>query len=379
MIRQKPVICAIFRVIVKRIRTSVLFIFLLVSASRCFASEPADSLVPKKRYLISGFPILFYTPETRFGFGAAGVFIFNFKKDSLLAPRSSINLGFTYTQNKQVLFYLPYTLFIKNRSYQVYGEIAYNKYNYNFYGVGNDQRPDYVERYGVEFPRLRVTFLKKISRSFYAGPRYAFDKFSLYDVVENGQFARKEVPGSTGGIVSGFGAVLLADTRDNIFYPSKGLWAELVVYRDHPLTGSSFNYTRIAFDFVKYFHYRKNILALNAYSIYSDSDLPFFQMGTLGGQKKMRGFYEGRYRDNNVMVFQAEYRRHLFWLLGFTVFADAGQVARRYDQFNGTNWRYTYGAGLRLTIDKVQKINLRVDVGVGNGKVLPYFTIAEAF
>lgn len=321
----------------------------------------------------------FYTPETRFGFGAAGVCIFNFKNDSLYAPRSSVNLGFTYTQNKQILFYLPYILFIKNRSYQVYGELAYNRYNFNFYGVGNNQPQNFVEKYGVQFPRLRFTALKKIRRSLYMGLRYAYDQFSLFNLDLGGQLVNKTIPGSTGGTISGLGAVALYDTRDNIFYPTKGIWSELVVYRDDKLTGSSFNYTRIAFDFCKYFNYKKNVLALNAYSIYSDSDLPFFQMGILGGQKKMRGFYEGRYRDNNVLVFQAEYRRHLFWLLGFTVFGDVGQVAARYDRFNNQNWRYTYGAGLRLTIDKVQKINLRIDVGVGNGKVLPYFTIGEAF
>ena len=381
MIRQKHVICQLIHCHLKRskILAGLVFVFLFARVLHSLAAIPLDTIIPKKRYLVSGFPILFYTPETRFGFGAAAVCIFNFKSDSLLAPRSSINLGFTYTQNRQVLFYLPYVLFIKNRTFQVYGELAYNRYNYNFYGVGNNQPENYVERYGVEFPRWRFTFLKKVTRRFYAGLRYAFDKFSLYDLDSTGQLITKKIPGSNGGFVSGIGVVLLADTRDNIFYPSKGMWGELVLYRDDELTGSSFNYTRIALDIVKYVHYGANILALNAYSIYSNSDLPFFQMGTLGGQKKMRGFYEGRYRDNNLLVFQAEYRRHLFWLLGFTLFADAGQVARRYDEFNAKNWRYTYGAGLRLTIDKVQKINLRIDVGVGNGKVLPYFTIAEAF
>jgi hypothetical protein len=343
------------------------------------ADTPVDSLIPKKRYLVSGFPLLFYTPETRFGIGGAGVFIFNFKKDSVGAPRSSINLGFTFTQNRQALFYLPYVLFLKNRSYQLYGELSYSRYNYNFYGVGNDQPDNFVERYGIEFPRLRVTALKKVSRHVYAGVRYAFDRFSLYDLDTTGQLITKTIKGSEGGTVSGFGVVGLYDSRDNVFYPSKGWWGELVIYRDDELTGSSFNYTRIALDVSKYLSYKKNTLALNAYSIYSDSDLPFFQMGLLGGQKKMRGFYEGRYRDNNVMVFQAEYRRHVFWVMDVTVFASTGQVASRYDRFNGKNWRYTYGAGLRLMLDKAQKINLRIDVGVGNGKVLPYFTIGEAF
>jgi hypothetical protein len=361
------------------IRSLIIFAIFICCVYRSLAVNPLDSVPSKKRHLITGFPIVFYTPETRFGFGAAGIFVFNFKKDSAMARRSSINLGFTYTQNNQVLFYLPYTLFIKNRSYQIYGELAYNKYNYNFYGVGNEQAANFVERYGVEFPRLRVTALKKVVKNFYAGLRYAYDKFSLFNLDTSGQLIQRRIVGSNGGVVSGLGAVVLADARDNIFYPAKGFWAELVVYRDDKRTGSSFNYTRLALDVNKYFSYKKNILALNAYSLYSNADLPFFQMGVLGGQKKMRGFYEGRYRDNNLLMFQAEYRRHLFWLLGITVFGDVGQVANRYDGFNNKNWRYTYGAGIRLLIDKAQKINLRVDVAVGNKMVLPYFTIGEAF
>lgn len=364
-----------------RLKTYIKQILVLLVITTCISSRASqtDTLTPKKRYKISGFPVLFYTPETRFGIGAAGICTFNLKKDSLNAPRSSFNLGFAYTQNNQVLFYLPYFLFFKNRSYQLYGELGYNKYTYNFYGVGNDQAKDYVEKYGVEFPRLRITFLKKITPHFYIGPRYAFDNFSLFKLDTTGQLIKKNIPGSKGGYVSGLGLVTVYDNRDNIFYPSKGFFGELVLYRDDKLTGSSFNYTRIALDITKYFSYKDNILALNAYSIYSDADLPFFQMGILGGMKKMRGFYEGRYRDNNLLVFQAEYRRHLFWQLGFTIFADAGQVAKRYDAFNDKNWRFTYGGGLRLMLDKAQKINLRMDIGVGDKKVLPYFTIGEAF
>ena len=250
-----------------------------------------DSVKPKKRYTISGFPVLFYTPETRFGFGAAGICTFNFKKDSINATRSSFNLGFAYTQNKQILFYLPYFLFFKNRTYQLYGELGHNKYFYNFYGVGNDQPKDFVEVYGVEFPRLRVTGLKKLADHFYGGLRYAYDKFTLFDLDSTKQLYKKEIPGSKGGVISGFGVVGVYDSRDYIFYPSKGIFGELVVYRDDKITGSSFNYTRIAFDLIKYFSYKENILALNLYTIYSDAYMHFYQIDILGVKKKMRGFY----------------------------------------------------------------------------------------
>ena len=362
----------------KAFKITTCFILLLLFSVPAYAQP--DSTKTKKRVKVYGVPLLFYTPETRFGFGASGICLFNFKKDSLRSARSSVNLGFTYTQNRQVLFFLPYNLFLNNRSYHVYGEFAYNRYFYNFYGVGNDNPPDFYERYGIEFPRMRLTLLKRIAKGFYIGPRYAYDRYSLFDLDTNGLLYRGNIVGSGGGTISGAGLVTLIDTRDDIFYPSKGMWAELVLYRNDKIMGGTINYSRIAFDFSTYFKIRRHtILAFNAYTIYSNTNLPFFQMASMGGLKKMRGFYEGRYRDNNLLVFQAEYRRHLFWMLGFTLFADVGQVAHRYNSFNKRDWRYTYGAGLRLKLDNNQKINLRIDVAVGNKKLLPYFTIGEAF
>ena len=117
------------------IKTVCVLLFTLACFTGMKAQGIADTSKAKKRYLVSGFPVIFYTPETRFGYGLTGIFIFNFKKDSLAAPKSSVNLGFAYTQNKQVLFTLPFNLFIKQRNYHVYGELAYNKFFYNFYSV----------------------------------------------------------------------------------------------------------------------------------------------------------------------------------------------------------------------------------------------------
>ncbi len=338
-----------------------------------------DSVALKKRHVFRAVPVVFYAPETRFGFGASAFYFFNFKSDSVFARKSSLSLGFAYTQNKQAIFNLPYNLFLKNRTYHLYGELSYMKFFYNFYGVGNRIPENFVERYGVEYPRLRVSALKRISRNFYTGIRYAYDKFRLFNLDTNGLLIHEQVPGSAGATVSGLGWVALLDSRDDIFYPAKGWWGEFVFYHDDPKTGSTYRYNRITLDLCRYFSFRKNILALNAYSLYSDADLPFFQMAMLGGQRRMRGFYEGRYRDNNALVFQAEYRRYLLWWLGFAVFGNVGQVAHRYDEFNNKDWRLTYGAGLRLATNRSQKLNLRLDFAIGNKQLLPYFTLGEAF
>lgn len=357
----------------------VLLLFVIGYRIQAQSQQLADTLKKQKSNLISGFPVVFYTPETRLGIGASGVWIFKFKKDSTNAQRSSIYLGFAITQNKQAVVNLPFNLFIRNRLYHVYGELGYNHLNYNFYGVGNEVPPDFSESYGIDFPRLRLSVLKKVWPHLYLGLRCLYDKNTLYDLDSTGLLIQGDIPGSQGGTVSGFGGVALFDTRDDVFYPSRGWYSEFVVFRSDQAFGSDFNYNRIALDVSYYVHLRKNIFAFNVYSVYSNTNLPFFQMANLGGSKKMRGFYEGRYRDNNLLMLQAEYRRHLFWQLGFTIFADIGQVSNRYDAFQIDQWRYTYGAGLRLGLDEKQKINLRLDVAVGDGKVLPYFTIGEAF
>lgn len=332
----------------------------------------------KNRPIIAAVPLIFYTPETRWGFGASGAAVFNWKSDTLRARSSTLNAGMAVTLNRQMFFVVPFHLFLKNASHQLYGEVAYNRYYYNFYGTGNKTPDDHVERYGLEFPRIRLTWLKKLAGSFYAGPRLVYDSFTLYEISPSGLFASGQVKGAEGGTVLGPAAVFMYDDRDLIFYPRSGSWTELVYFRNMAPGSAVFN--RVAFDHSRYISWHpKKILALNLYAIYSPDDLPFYQMGMLGGAKKMRGFYEGRYRDNNVVLAQAEYRRWITGIVGVTVFASAGQVAPRVNLFHHSHWRYTCGAGVRLRIDKERNLNLRMDAAWGNGRILSYFTVGEAF
>ena len=55
--------------------------------------------------------------------------------------------------------------------------------------------------------------------------------------------------------------------------------------------------------------------------------MPFFLQPTLGGSEDLRGFREYRFRDRNMVVFNAEYRWEAFSGLDLAAFADAGQVA----------------------------------------------------
>lgn len=338
-----------------------------------------DSIIVKKnKPFYFGFPIVYYTPETKFAFGASGFTSFNFKKDTIGASQSRVSFIGIYTQNKQMLFYAPFNLLFKNREYQTYGELGYYNFNYLFYGIGNSSSFN-TELYYLKYPRLRIAFLKKIRPNFFVGVKYLYDNVSLFNLDTSGLLIKHNIIGSRGGVLSAGGLTTIYDSRDNINFPNKGIYLDISIVSGDKIIGSNFNYTKATVDFSKFINLKKNIFAFNFYSVYTLGSVPFYQMGVLGGVNRMRGFYEGRYRDNQLILLQAEYRRIVYKHFGVALFGNAGQVANQWQMFNLVNTHYTYGAGLRFVLDKKQKINLRVDVAIGKNKILPYFTIGEAF
>lgn len=62
---------------------------------------------------------------------------------------------------------------------------------------------------------------------------------------------------------------------------------------------------------------------------------------------------------------QIEYRRGLTKHLGFVIFSGAGEVANTISQLTLQYLRYSFGAGLRCSIQTEQKIHFRMDYGYG--------------
>ena len=325
-------------------------------------------------------PVVFFTPDTKWGYGVASLLTFNFKKDSLNARRSSVTVGAVYTQLKQFLAYIPFQLFPQNQKYWISGEVGYFKYIFNFFGTGNDISPDYIEKYDAKFPRIRLNLSQKVKQGLYVGLRYAYDDFNFTKRADEGILIKNKLTGSSGGRVSGVGAIVNYDTRDALFSPTTGWVVEGQLYTEGGYTGSDFSYQRLAVDASKYYKLgEKGVLAFNGVASFSVGDVPFHQMPVIGGTKKMRGYLEGKYRDENLLMLQTEYRFPLFWRLGAVAFGGLGEVSDKPYKWDFSNIRYNFGAGLRVMMDKAQKINIRADYGIGYKSSGFYLTIGEAF
>lgn len=103
---------------------------------------------------------------------------------------------------------------------------------------------------------------------------------------------------------------------------------------------------------------RRHIVAFRVASEVNRPDsgrgVPFFYLAELGGDPGGRAYSNQRFRSRDMVALTAEWRYEVWRELldrmrleGF-VFADEGAVARRLDEVSSSDWRPSFGGGLRL-------------------------------
>ena len=330
-------------------------------------------------FKIIALPVAFYTPDTKIGGGVGGLTTFNFKGDSIGARRSSVTVGLVYTQLQQILLYFPFQLFPQNQKYWFGGEVGYYRYIYNFFGTGNGNSPDYIEKFSATYPRIRFSATRQIKPHLFTGFRFGYENFEFTKVDSGGILDKKLVSGARGGRHACLGFQTNYDSRDALFSPTKGWFAEAYIYQAGMFVGGDFMFQRLYTDVSHYVSAGKGVWAFNGSLILSAGDVPFHQMPVLGGAKRLRGYYEGKYSDKNLAILQTEYRFPIHKRFGAVVFGGIGEVASTPLGWSFDNVRYNFGGGLRFMLDPLQRINIRADYGFGYKSSGFYLTIGEAF
>lgn len=330
---------------------------------------------------MAAFPYVYYTPETELAIGAGGILTFYTSEESILRP-SKIAASAYYSTRKQYKLSLdPEVYLSRNEIYtSVYFDLgqAVNK----FYGVGSGSPDLGLEDYEAFFWGAKAEFQMKprllnVTRT---GVLYEFHSDDVTDKRFNPDLLADTISGADGGTISGPGYSALIDTRDHVFFPNGGgrYLFEYMVYM-HSL-GSDFNYNVATLDLRQYRALSPDhVLAFQAYGQWTGGNVPFYRLPALGGQNRMRGYFYGRYVDRVFVTGQAEYRQYFWKRLGFVVFGAFGNVAENFGDLRFRDTEVSVGAGLRCVFNKAEKVNLRVDVGIGRETSGVYFGLEEAF
>src|SRR3546814_651960 len=103
----------------------------------------------------------------------------------------------------------------------------------------------------------------------------------------------------------------------------------------------------------------------------------------LGNDEMMRGYYQGRYRDKNLMALQTELRYRVHPRIGLVAFASSGTVFPK--QLDLSHLKFSYGGGMRYFFDLEHETSIRLDYGIGEKRLGEkrqtgfYLSLGQAF
>ncbi len=335
----------------------------------------------ENRNSLVALPYAYFTPETDIAAGVGSVYSFRAADSKPDIRPSNIKVALTFTQRKQLLFAIQPELYFNNEAWLVNGTYNYYKYPDKYWGAGINTPDENEEDFTPSLIRTFTNIQKRILPGLYTGIRYQFEYIALKETDPNGVLQYKTIPGSGDGAASGLGILVNWDTRNHTYFPTSGHYHQFYAVSFGSAIGSDFDFTMYTLDLRHYMPiFKSHVLAFHSYNIFIDGNPPFQMMGLLGGSYWMRGYYFGRYRDNNMITMQTEYRYPLFWRFGGVFFAGLGDVACKIDHFHLRDFKVSYGAGIRFMFDTREKINARLDLGFDEwGTMSIYALVVEAF
>ena len=338
--------------------------------------------VAKPRFLT--YPVVAYSPETSLEIGFSSLLVYYAKRDT--TNRLSEVSAFTFfTLQRQYGLWLDHANYTHQDKFFFLGRVRLQSFPLLYYGIGMDTPADYQARVDANQIWIKERVLRKVRKNVFVGLELDFQRLSGVDFVESDNSESLVLPlGFEGSTNIGFGTGIVYDNRHNVLNVRKGFFSELgFLHYNSALSDFEFNTifsdTRIYRPLGK-----RNVFAAQLLGQFNTGTVPFNQLALMGGESMMRGYYTGRFRDNNQIAAQTEFR-FLPLPLGFSkrigasVFGSVATVFPTVREISMENLVWSGGAGLRFLLFPKKDIYTRIDYAFTNEGGGLYIFIGEAF
>jgi len=397
----------------------LLLIFLLANFNNEVIAQnhqpiPSDTIhLNKGESSIIPLPIIGANPTVGVLFGvalSATAMLGEYETTHMSTSVSTVN----YSTNNQLLAFIKTNIYTPNDRWVLLGDWRYFDSSQPTFGLGTGPQSaklvsgSFEYKGGMftkpittdqmlEFKYLKLSeiVLKRLKKSVYVGLGYHLDYH--YDIKDN-MLKLDTIGGQQAQItshyaynvyygfnpetysLSGVSMNFLYDSRDNAANPYRGRYA-LLSYRMNPtFFGSAQNSSSLWMEYRDYFSVsKKRERDIIAVWLWSDFQItghrPYMDLGATGWDqfgKSARGYTQGRFRGNNIIYSEVEYRAHIWGskkspeLLGAVVFANATTASNEAGKINLFQYiNYAYGVGLRVMLQKESRINITIDYAWG--------------
>lgn len=328
---------------------------------------------------VYGLPILMYSPETKLAGGAMGNLLWR-NKNSITSP-NFLMLSGIYSQNKQSSIQLITDIYWKDGKYYTHTFSDISRFPASFFGIGNNTSDQDEESYTPLNFEIQLMLKRDFFKNCFAAIRIEYLDMKMDKTESGGMLDSGVIYGSEAGITSATGFIVGYDSRDNLLYTTSGTFANVSYLVFDRALGSDYDYSQLNAELRKFTRLSDNgALGLHLYYEALYGEVPFYKLAKLGGLERMRGYFEGRFRDKHYLTCQMEYRiMPIFWRLGVSLFAAAGQVSAEPNEISLTETKFCGGAGIRYLLNKEEKFNIRLDLGFGKNSSGIYLSASEAF
>ncbi len=395
----------------------LIFIFLFISESVLSQGQhpiPSDTIhLNKGESSIIPLPIVGANPTVGVLFGvalSANAMLGDYETTRMSTSVSTVN----YSIKNQLLAFIKTNIYTPGDKWILLGDWRYFDSSQPTFGLGTGPESSKLITDSIEYKdgmftepiddeqllhfkylKLSEIVLKEVHEYVYFGVGYHLDyHFDIRDNLLSLDTANGAKPKITSHYsystfhgfntetytLSGLSMNFLFDSRDNAANPYKGRYA-LISYRINPVfLGSSQNSSSLWLEYRDYFSVSKsrprNLIALWLFGDFSISGKrPYMDLGAIGWDqfgKSGRAYTQGRFRGDNLIYSEVEYRAHLWGskknpeLFGAVAFVNATTASNTdggIDLFQYIN--YAYGIGFRVMLQQEARINVTIDYAWG--------------
>jgi hypothetical protein len=350
----------------KMVRTLLILLTLLCIPIGTFSQE---GLKKEKKITIVPVPYVSYNRTYDFMFGAVPMLMYKVNKNDSISPASLSGAIGIYTTNKSWFTAVFSKFYLKEDRWRVLVGAGLGNMNSQFLqSAPVNQFINYQT--GATFFKLEVQ--RKIGEGLYLGGTYLYTEY-------NNEF---EFETTTQEKVSlnGLGGVFVWDKRDDVYYPRTG-HKMVFNYMSYPgFMGNDVVSNQINMQYNVYLPRRNNkdVWALRCYAGFGIGDVAFNNLLVVGGTD-LRGYSQGEYRGKQLVAAQTEYRYNFKEKMGLVAFAGLGSIFESDIKANNGKILPSVGVGYRYLAFPKNKMNVGLDLAVGEGDWGVYFRIGESF
>jgi len=373
----------------------------LIDVLRELRHKPPSPPHDYKKRMVAGSPVLGYSPTTGVSAGVAGnvAFYTGVPEGTRI---SSVVTSATATTKAQVLVSFKMNMSSFENRWRIEADNRFFWTSQPTYGLGADTSD--AAKLDMKFNHFRIfdKYYHQVHRNIFLGAGLVYNihhNVRRPDDVDPEVFADSpyityseefgfDVDSQTS---SGVSLHALVDNRDGAINPSRGWYANasyLMFFED--FLGGSSNWQQFSYDLRTYARLSRDARHKIAFWTFGDlvtgGTAPYLDLPSTGGDtyaRSGRGYPQGRFRGQEMLYAEAEYR----WtvtnngLFGMVAFVNTETLSNEQaDEKLFDSFATGAGFGFRFMLNKRSKTNLCFDIGFGEqGSKAVYFGVQEAF